>query len=377
MKPDKTPREYLRLWLALTRVPFLGPVLGRRLLNHFGSPDRIFGANFSELTSVKDIGKRTAESVLKGPDFKFADEQIEIMESKDIHAVTYHDDVYPSRLKQIYDPPLVVFCRGQLLGSDERAIGIVGSRKATHYGKQMAETISSELCRAGITVVSGFARGIDSVSHRAAIDSNGRTIAVFGCGVDCIYPPENKSMYRDLPEHGVLMSEFPCGTIPDGSNFPRRNRIISGLSLGVVVIEAGRKSGALLTAKHALEQNREVFALPGNVTSPSSAGTNDLIRQGAHLIGSTEDILRELEFIIPKYSDNTPETLPSIDLSPELEKLYGVIPNEPIHLDVISRESGVEVRTLLGQLLELELKGVVQQVSGKRFVKSNAKLYNG
>ncbi len=371
-----TDRDNLKLWLALGRVRHLGPVMIRRLLGHFRTPDRIFGASERELLGVQDVGPRLAESILKGPDMAFCEKQLEIVEKRGFRIVTAGSPEYPERLSQIYDPPHLIFTKGEIRPEDEKAVAIVGSRKATHYGKSMAERIAGELASAGVTVVSGFARGVDSVSHRAAADAKGRTLAVFGCGLDIIYPPENRKLYAELPEHGALISEFPCGSKPEPQNFPRRNRIISGVSLGVVVIEAGERSGALLTARHALEQNREVFAVPGNITSTASSGTNELIKQGAHLVTSGEDILTQLEFILPKETTSQ-VTVPPPDLEPEQTKLYEILTDEPIHVDTISRRLGIDVPRILTTLLEMELMGVVQQVPGKKFVKSNLNKYNG
>jgi len=369
-------REKYLHWIALGRVHHLGPVMAKRLLGRFGSPERIFGASERELLAVPDVGPKLAKSILKGPDVKFCNEQLDIAEKRGFRIIAADSAEYPDRLKQIYDPPYMIFVKGEIRPEDEKAVAIVGSRKATHYGKSMAEKLARELASANVTVVSGFARGIDSISHRAAIDAGGRTLAVFGSGLDVIYPPENKKMYAELPDSGALISEFPFGTKPEPQNFPRRNRIISGISLGVVVIEAGERSGALLTARHALEQNREVFAVPGNITSTASSGTNELIKQGAHLVTSAEDILSNLKFILPEKSEiKTTEKPPR--LKPEQNRLYEILTDEPIHVDIISRQLGVKVPQVLTVLLEMELMGVVRQVPGKKFVKSNLNNYNG
>jgi DNA processing protein len=369
--------EQLLLWIALGRVRNLGPVLIKRLLRVFDTPQAIFGASHSRLVKVKGISSNIADSIARGPDLGFARQQMDVALSRDFRLITCKSAGYPQRLSQIYDPPYLLYVKGNLNESDGRAVAMVGSRHATHYGRSVAEDIAMQLARAGVTVVSGFARGIDSISHRAAVLSGGRTIAVLGCGIDVIYPPENVSLYRDISEHGALISEFPFGTAPEGPNFPRRNRIISGLSLGVVIVEAGAKSGALLTANHALEQNREVFAVPGNITSVTSFGTNSLIKQGARPVTSAEDVLSELEFVLPSADEDRPSRVAAVRLDHEQTRLFEMIGDEPVHVDMLSRRSGLEVSRLLEVLLAMELKGAIMQVPGKRFVKSDTRPYNG
>lgn len=361
-------------WIALGNVQNVGPVLIRRLLQTFKSPENIFAASKKQLMQVSDVGAKIADSILRGPDLNFAERQAQIATKRNFRLITYESPEYPARLKQIYDPPHILHIMGEMTDKDNRAVGVVGSRHATHYGKSMAETVAGQLALAGVTVVSGLARGIDSAAHRAAISAGGRTIAVLGCGLDIVYPPENASLYEEISRHGAVISELPFGTCPEGPNFPRRNRIISGLSLGVVIVEAGRKSGALLTAHHALDQDREVFAVPGNITSMTSSGTNALIKQGAKLVTSAEDILSELKFILP--NKKTPQTAASYDLDPEQSRLFELIEDEPTHIDILSRRSGVEVQKLLAILLEMELKGAITQVAGKKFVKSGVQQYN-
>jgi DNA processing protein len=369
--------DQLLLWIALGRVHSLGPVLTKRLLEAFRSPKAIFAASHDQLVRIKGVSDNIANSIKSAPDIEFAERQMEIAHRRGVRVVTRESAEYPSRLRQIYDPPFLLYVKGDLCESDNRAVAIVGSRHATHYGKSMAEELSLQLAEAGVTVVSGFARGIDSISHRAAMATGGRTIAVLGCGLDIIYPPENVSLYEQMPSHGAIVSEFPLETKPEGPNFPRRNRIISGLCLGVVVVEAARRSGALLTAGHALEQNREVFAVPGNVTSATSTGTNALIRQGAHLVTNADDILAELEFMIPNADDSEPKAVPAVKVDGEQAKLLNLMGEEPAHIDALSRASGLTVQRLLELLLTMELKGAVAQMPGKKFVKCGVRLYNG
>ncbi len=362
-------------WLALGRVKHLGPVIIRRLLEQFGSPERIFAANESELRSVEDVGPKVAGSILSGPDLKFAEEQLEICHKKKFSLVSINCPEYPSRLKHIYDPPYLLFVRGKIADTCESAVAVVGSRAASHYGKKMAEQVAYGLASSGVTVVSGMARGIDSIAHKAALEASGKTIAVLGCGLDIVYPPENTILYRDIPEHGAVITELPCGTRPDGPNFPRRNRIISGLSLGVVIVEAGRKSGALLTAHHALDQNREVFAVPGNTTSVTSSGTNSLIKQGARLVTSADDILSELELILP--GEKKPLEPLKVTMNAKQIRIFEAMEDEPLHVDRLARATSIAVPELLAILLDMELKGAVRQVPGKKFVKLNITPYNG
>ena len=362
-------------WIALNRVKNLGPVVSKRLLDTFKSPEAVFSASERELLAIENIRRSAVQSILKGPDFEFAKRQMEIVEKRGFKLMNYLSPEYPSRLKMIYAPPTFLYVKGDLKESDDRAVAMVGSRQATHYGRTMAENVARELAQSGITVVSGFARGVDTISHKAALSAGGRTIAVLGCGLDVIYPSQNTSLYKAIPENGAIVSEFPCGTQPEGPNFPRRNRIISGLSLGVVIVEAGKRSGALLTAKHALDQNREVFAIPGNITSITSSGTNTLLKQGAHLVTSATDVLSELKFMIPDGESSPP--IPTVALDAEQARLFNMMDAEPIHVDALARHSGIKVSRLLGILLDMELKGAVTQVPGKKFVKSNIKIYNG
>jgi DNA processing protein len=363
------------IWIALGRVKHIGPVLIKRLLEKFGSPNGVFAARESELRSVDDVGPKVAKSILGGPDLEFASEQLEICCKKKFNLVSINCPEYPSMLKHIYDPPHLLYVRGELSDSDKPAVAVVGSRAASHYGKRMAEQVAYGLASSGVTVVSGMARGIDSIAHKAALETSGRTIAVLGCGLDIVYPPENTTLYRDIPDHGAVITELPCGTPPDGPNFPRRNRIISGLSLGVVIVEAGKKSGALLTARHALDQNREVFAVPGNTTSITSSGTNSLIKQGARLVTSADDVLSELEFLLPG-ERRAVEPL-RVSMNSRQIQVFEVMGDEPLHVDQLARMTSIGVPELLGILLDMELKAAVRQVPGKKFVKLNITPYNG
>ncbi len=355
-------------WLALATVPKVGPVTIRKLLGKFKSPDAVFDAAPSGFGDLPSISPKLASAIAKEADFERAEKQLELLEKSPYKLAVLESEDYPRALKEIYDPPPFIYYDGDLDCLERPCLAVVGPRSASTYGRMMAEKLVRELIEAGFTIVSGFARGIDTIAHKTAIEKGGLTAAVFGCGIDTIYPPENKTLYRSLVLNGCAISEFFLKEKPEPKYFPRRNRIISGLSLGVLVVEAGEKSGALLTAQHALDQGREVFAVPGNINSRTSRGTNRIIREGAKLVTSAEDILEELKFLVP----------PSIPLrenrlAPKLEgvqkKIYDILSNQPIQLDKIVKQADMPVAAALETLLELELNGLVRQLSGKMFVK--------
>lgn len=359
----------LKSWLALSTVPNVGPIRFTSLVKHFGSPEAVLSASEKELSDFPDIGPVIASNIKRKVDWELAEKQLELMEKNQVQLLTFRDEAYPENLKSIYDPPPFLFKKGEIKNEDKNAIAIVGCRAASQYGKQIAEKIGRELAKRGITIVSGLAWGIDSIGHLSALEENSRTIAVFGSGLDIIYPSENKKLAERIILNGAVLSEFFLGTKPEKQNFPRRNRLISGLSLGVVIIEAGVKSGALLTARHALEQNREVFAVPGNIGTKTSEGTNRLIKQGAKLVTSVEDILEELNL----FAESQEKRPPEIDFSslPDTEKnIFQLISNEPYHIDKIAQDTSMTTAQALSVLLSLELKGLVKQLSGMMFVRA-------
>jgi DNA processing protein len=361
----------LKSWLALSTVPNVGPIRFISLVKHFGSPEAILSASEKELTGFPDIGPVIASNIKRKVDWELAEKQFGLMEKNKVQLLTFRDEAYPENLKSIYDPPPFLFIKGEIKKEDKNAIAIVGCRAASLYGKQITEKIGRELAKRDITIVSGLARGIDSIGHLSALEEKGRTMAVFGSGLDVIYPPENKKLVEKIVESGAIISEFLLGTKPEAPNFPRRNRLISGLSLGVVIVEAGAKSGALLTAQFALEQNREVFAIPGNIGAKNSEGTNQLIKQGAKLVTSVEDILEELNLI--NSVQQKENSLVERDLSQlsEMEKnIYNLIAQKPYHIDKIAQETHVTTSCALSTLLSLELKGFIKQLSGKMFVRT-------
>lgn len=358
----------IRDWIGLSLVPGVGPKRFLSLLNHFGSPRGVFAASLKELEQIPDIGEMTAQSIKTFNSWEEAEKQSSRVGKNGIRFITLKSDEYPPGLKNIYDPPPYLFVKGEIKYEDSKALAIVGTRQPSPYGRLIAEKITCELAGKGITIVSGFARGVDSLSHHFALESNGRTIAVFGSGLDVIYPPENGKLGERIEKNGALISEFLLGTEPEGNNFPKRNRLISGLSLGVIIIEAGIKSGALLTAQLALEQGREVFAIPGNISSKGSQGTNWLIKNGATLVTRAEDVLEELKNV---FSQEAEEQIKEVRfaLSEQEQKVYQLLSTEPAHIDLIARESQLTTPQALSLLLNLELKGAVKQLSGKNFIR--------
>ena len=362
--------EDIFYWLALSLTPGLGSILIKRLLDRFKTPEAVFRAPTMELLRIEGLGEKVAGEIQKGPLKKMVERELSLLEKVGGKIITLKDDDYPKRLNDIYDPPALLYVRGELRREDGLAIAIVGSRKTAPYGRWITEKIGEDLARHGVTVVSGMARGIDSVAHKGAIQGGGRTIAVLGCGVDIIYPSENRSLFHQIIEHGAILSEFPMGSPPEGGHFPKRNRIISGLSMGVVIVQASAESGSLITAGYALEQGRDVFAVPGNVGAEGSRGTNRLIKDGAKLVESSEDILEEIwpqwkreEGGVPKREASLP------DLGEGEEILYKLLGETPLHIDAIIRESQLDPGKVSSLLLNLELKGLISQWPGKCFSK--------
>jgi DNA processing protein len=362
-------RESLKYYLALASVPEVGPLRFRSLLTHFRDPSEIFQASQRELAELPQIGPKTAEEIKRFDDWELAEKQLAWSDRIGAKLLTINDGLYPSNLKNIPDAPPLLYMRGEILPEDRQAIAVVGSRTFTDYGRRATERIVGHLAELGLTIVSGLARGIDSCAHRAALRAGGRTIAVFGCGLDRIYPGENVKLADEILASGAWLSEFPLGTRPDPVNFPRRNRLISGLSLGVVVVEAGEKSGALLTAGCALEQNREVFAVPGDITKATSVGTNSLIQQGAKLVTSLEDILEELKGLGITKDRGRREKEREVSLPREERRVYDLLSEAPLHIDKLTESLESRTSEVLTALLALELKGLVRQLPGKRFVR--------
>ncbi len=354
--------------VRLSSVPGVGPLIRKRLLDAFGNADNIFQHNSHDLLSVKGVGPKIVTAIQSAPSPNEAIKMIDEAATNGIHPLLISSSLYPDRPKQIYDPPSVLYCRGELKKQDQRAIAIVGTRRATRYGIRQAESLSRGLVRAGVTVVSGLARGIDGAAHRAALEAGGRTIAVLGGGLMKLYPPEHRSLAEEIARQGVVLAESPPNMPPMSGSFPQRNRIISGLSLGVVVIEAAERSGALITARHAAEQGREAFAVPGPVDSTQSLGCCRLLQEGAKLVVSVEDILEELENfplgISEPIASGQVTEMPARNRSSDEQTLWKAIPREPISVETLVEETGLPIPRVLAGISLLEAAAEIQRISG-------------
>ncbi|MCF6238534.1 MAG: DNA-processing protein DprA [Candidatus Marinimicrobia bacterium] len=353
--------------IRILSIQGVGPRRSLDLFQKFGSLKNIFSASSHQLVEVSGVTQKIAQAILAPLDEDLLVGQVKLLEKFKIEIITIWDQNYPRLLKQIYDPPIVLFCRGDLELLNKPSIGMVGTRTPTSYGKEITAEFSADLGNRGYTLVSGAAKGIDTVAHRACLHTKGRTIAVLGNGIDRVYPAENRELYAEITAHGLLISEFLMGSKPDAPNFPRRNRIISGLSAGTVVIEAAEQSGSLITAYYALDQNREVFAVPGNVKSRQSHGTHHLIRQGAKLVESVADIVEELGGRY-RLGSSGGQQEPIISVDPKEAEILKHFPEyDSIHIDDLSNVSGQTTFALLGILLQMEMAGIVQQLPGKYF----------
>lgn len=360
----------LYYWIALRLVFGVGNVMYRNLLRHFGTPERIFQAAADELRKVEGISSKAVEAILGFKPTSAIDRELELIQKHNATIVTLASACYPENLRHIYDPPPYLYVKGEITGQDQNAVAVIGSRDASAYGLRAADTISRDLAASAITIVSGMARGIDSQAHRAALAAGGRTIAVLGSGLDVVYPAENRRLYNAIASHGAIVSEFPMGTEPNSYNFPARNRIISGLSLGILVVEAGLKSGSLITARLALDQGRDVFAVPGSVYSERSRGAHQLLRSGARLVEGAADILEELQYKIDIYPKPELKSDESANgLGPETAKIYGLLKKAPVHIDEIILRAALPSGRISSILLDLELGNRIRQLPGKRFVR--------
>jgi DNA processing protein len=359
-------RKYF-IWLNL--IPGILPSVINKLLSYFKEPEKILKASKQELIEF-GMDKNAAEEFINKRESVKLDEEIKKIEKYNAKIITINDENYPKRLKEIFDPPIVLYVLGELDDYSNISFSVVGTRKPTVYGRIVTEKIVSELVKKGITIVSGLARGIDILAHTYALKSKGKTIAVLGSGINIIYPPEHKNIANEIIKNGAIISEFPIDTQPERYNFPRRNRIISGISLGTLVVEAKEKSGALITADFALEQGREVFAIPGNINVPTAKGPNQLIKQGAKLVDNVDDILET----IPEFTKLTTERLIQIQIPETLSEdekiVFSLLSEEPKHIDIITRIAGMPISKISSILLELELKGLVKEVPGKLYIKS-------
>jgi DNA processing protein len=367
-------------YIALNMVDGVGPIRVRALRDRFGEAQAILAASKAELMQVEGVGEEVAQSIISWREKVDLDAELQRIEKEGVSVVCRDDPEYPKHLREIYDPPLVLYVKGTLTERDALAIAVVGSRRTTLYGQDMARKLAFQLARVGVTVVSGLARGIDTSAHNGALQAKGRTVAVIGCGIDVMYPAENKKLADEIVEKGgAVVTEFPFGVQPDRQNFPMRNRIISGWSLGVVVVEANVKSGALITANQAGEQGRQVFAVPGRADSILSKGANKLIKDGAKLTEDVEDILSEFEYLLPKMATEPAElglegsgTKPALQLSETEQKVMAQIGNEEVAIDEVIRASGLTTACVSATLLALEMKRLVRQLPGKQYVRNAA-----
>jgi len=350
-------------WFALKSIPHVGNATFRRLVEHFGTPGRALSASESELAAVRGISMAAIASLLTHDPRDEAERECAALKRSGARIVTLHSPDYPGLLLQIPDPPPFLYLKGEL-SCAETAIAIVGSRRASGYGISTTEKMARGLARQGITVVSGMARGVDAAAHRAALAEGGRSIGVLGCGVDIVYPAENRKLFEEMTSKGALVSEFSMGTQPLAENFPRRNRIISGLCRGVLVVEAAEGSGSLITAQCALEQGRDVFAIPGNIYSSTSRGTNRLIKDGAKLVERIEDIIEEMPH---KLREKDPAPVAGLTFSPREAAVLSRLSASPVHIDEIVVKCALTVSEVSAILLRLELNGVITQHAGKQF----------
>jgi DNA processing protein len=356
----------LKYWVSYSKIPGIGRVKTALLLEHFHSMKNAWSASASELREA-GLDSKSISSIVNSRPRIVPDAEMEKMDKYKVKAVIYTSPDYPQRLKEIYDYPPILYIRGTIKPEDDYCLAIVGTRRATVYGRQVTEDIVEDLVRSNITIVSGLAKGIDSIAHRTALDMNGRTIAVFASGLDIVYPAENARLAGAIIEQGALISEYPLGTKPKAEHFPRRNRIMSGISPGVLVVEAGERSGALITAEQALSQNREVFAIPGSILSPASKGTNWLLQQGAKLVRNHVDILEELNLAVVAQQLEMKELLPTNEMESRLFKNLGA---EPTHIDEICRQSGLDVSAVSSTLTMMELKGMIKQIGYMNYIVS-------
>ncbi len=357
-------KEDIKYWVGFSLISGIGRVRFTQLENYFTSLENAWKAGPAELKQA-GLDSGSIRAITSQRPKISLETEMEKLDRFGVKVFTWHDEGYPSRLKEIYDYPPLIYVRGSLCPEDEWSLAVVGTRRATVYGRQVTEEIVTDLAQSKITIVSGLAKGIDTVAHHSALEAGGRSIAIFACGLDIVYPSENANLARRVMQQGALVSEYPLGTKPRAENFPRRNRIMSGLSLGVLAIEAGETSGALITAHLALEQNREVFAIPGSILSPASRGTNHLIQEGAKLVHSYSDILEELNLTAVAHQIGLEEIIPASDTESLLLKQLRA---EPTHIDEVCRSSGLPMPTVSSTLAMMELKGLVKQVGAMNYV---------
>ena len=370
-------------WLSLIRAEGVGPVNFQKLLQKLGSIENVLGASVAQLTKVDGIGDKTAERIVRTRGQFDVAKELELADKLGVWLVCLDDDRYPAALKQIYDPPPVMYIKGTLCRQDSLAVAVVGSRRCSQYGLEQATRFSHFLASTGFTVVSGLARGIDSAAHRGAISAKGRTLAVQGCGLAHVFPPENKALFTQIAENGAVVSELPLTYEPLSENFPGRNRIIAGLSIGSLVIEASLKSGALITAQASLENNREVMAVPGQIDNPSCAGSHKLLKQGARLIDSIEELMDALGCIgqdlkghaaqSAQYAEESAQKtlfdVSDLKLTDSERQVIGCFDGKPLHLEELIAKTDLPAGTIYAATVGLQLKGLLKQLAGNMFTR--------
>jgi DNA processing protein len=354
----------LRYWIGFNIVPGIGPMRLRALLDHFGSIAAAWQAPTDRLREI-GLDRRSISNLTAARASLDLDQQLDRVREAGAHVLTWEHANYPRLLKEIADAPPVLYVKGKILEDDAWAVAVVGTRRATAYGREVTRRLSSALARNGVTVVSGLARGIDAEAHWATLKAGGRTIAVLGCGIDQVYPPEHRKLTEAIIAQGAVISDYALGTQPEGGNFPPRNRIISGLSMGVLVTQAGRRSGALITASYAGEQGRDVFAVPGNILEKGSAGCNALIQDGAKLVTCPEDILEELNLTMVVEQSQARQVLPTDETE---ALLLNHLSSEPVHVDEIRRAIDMPIEQITSTMALMELKGLVRQVGGMQYI---------
>jgi DNA processing protein len=364
-KPDHSEHA---LWLALTRIKGLGCISFKKLASHFADPTQSLSATAAELSAIEGIDRKAVDGLLAFTQWDEVEQEVQRAEEAGVKIIPFGSGIYPARLRSIADPPPCLYVKGEIRREDDKAVAVIGTRSASHYGRRVARDLCRGLASLGFTVISGMARGIDGVAHDEALNAGGRTIAVLGSGVDRAYPPEHRKLYHRISENGAVISELPLGAPPLAFNFPARNRLISGLSAGVVVVEATEKSGSLITAAIALEQGREVFAVPGEVGSSRSRGGHRLIRQGAKLVENVDDILEEIapQLVARDRQPAALRTLP-VDAQPETHKIFDLLQERSLHIDEVIEASGFSASRVSQILLELELQGFLKQLPGNRY----------
>jgi DNA processing protein len=362
-------------FIALNMIERVGPVRVRQLLEHFGDAPAILHSSKQQLLAVRGIGEDTAESIAGWEKQVDLIAELKRIQEFGCHILTQEDEDYPLSLREIYDPPIVLYVKGTLDAKDKNAVAIVGSRQTTHYGLEVARKFGYQLGYVGVTVVSGGARGIDTAAHQGALNARGRTVAVLGTGINIIFPPENAELFERIAENGAVVTQFPFNRQADKQSFPIRNRIVAGMTLGTVVVEANLTSGALITANFATEYGRQIFAVPGRIDSPRSKGCHELIKKGAKLCEGAEDILSEFEYLFPAtnrpLAPNETGVLPALTLSANEQAVYDVLrKEEEISIDEVIRFSGLPSSAASVALLSLEMKRLIKQLPGKMFVRN-------